>query len=237
MKQMLIPLTIFLASVSAWAGSGSHLGVALPNHDPVAVFLRQQADYVAMPVTISSDHRDPVQRLADMAAAKRLIQKKAEENPDIIVNIGKVTLSCEPTTRAGQVTLSCESTPSTGTRMGASEPVSKIRLNILVPFKGKGRDAFACATMIYKFLGDIAMPGKARIRTGEIRLAVDNPEQYRPVLLKMIADAYAKTKESVKAKAKGESEIRGLVGPVLVRQADDDNVDLFIDFQLQVEAD
>jgi hypothetical protein len=224
MKQMLIPLTIFLASVSAWAGSGSDLVMALPDYDPVAVFLREQADYVAMPVTISSDRRDPVQRLSEMAAAKRLIQKKAEENPDIIVNTGQVRLSREPT-------------PRTGTRMGASEPVHTVRLNILVPFKGKGRDAFACATMIYKFLGDIAMPGKARIRTGEIRLAVDNPEQYRPVLLKMIADAYAKTKESVKAKAKGESEIRGLVGPVLVRQADDDNVDLFIDFQLQVEAD
>ena len=93
---------------------------------------------------------------------------------------------------------------------------------------------FACATMICKFLGDIAMPGKARIRTGEIRLAVDNPEQYRPVLLKMIADACAKAKEPLKEKA--ESEIRGLVGPVQVRQADDDNVDLFIDFQLRVET-
>ena len=34
-----------------------------------------------------------------------------------------------------------------------------------------------------------------------------------------------------------ESGIKGLSGPVLVRQADDDNVDLFIDFQLQVEID
>ena len=125
MKQMLIPLTIFLASVSAWAGSGSLLGIALPDHDPVVVFLRQQADYVAMPVTISSDHRDPVQRLAGIAAAKRLIQKKAEENPDIIVNTGQVTLSREP--------------PGTGTRMGTSGPVSAVRLNILVPFKGKGK--------------------------------------------------------------------------------------------------
>ena len=223
MKHILIPLTIFLASVSAWAGSGSDLGIAFPDHDPVAVFLRQQADYVAMPVTISSDHRDPVQQLAGIAAAKALIQKKAEGNPDIIVNTGKVTLSCEP--------------PGTGTRMGTSGPVSAVRLNILVPFKGKGRRHVPRATMIYKFLGDIAMPGKARIRTGEIRLAVDNPEQYRPVLLKMIADAYAKTKQSVKAKAKGESEIRGLVDPVLVRQADDENVDIFINFQLDVEAD
>jgi hypothetical protein len=222
MKQMLIPLTIFLASVSAWAGSGSDLVMALPDYDPVAVFLREQADYVAMPVTISSDRRDPVQRLSEMAAAKRLIQKKAEENPDIIVNTGQVRLSREPT-------------PRTGTRMGASEPVHTVRLNILVPFKGKGRDAFACATMIYKFLGDIVMPGKARIRTGEIRLAVDNPEQYRPVLLQMIVDAVDKAEKSVKAK--GESEINGLVGPVLVRQADAENVDLFIDFQLDVEAD
>ena len=96
MKHILIPLTIFLASVSAWAGSGSDLGIALPDHDPVVVFHRQQADYVAMPVTISSDNRDPVQRLAGMAAAKRLIQKKAEGNPDIIVNTGQVTLSRGP---------------------------------------------------------------------------------------------------------------------------------------------
>jgi hypothetical protein len=227
MKQVLIPLTIFLASVSAWAGSGSDLVMALPDYDPVVVFLCQQADYVAMPVTISSDHRDPVRRLADMAAAKRLIQKKAEENPDIIVNTGQVRLSREPT-------------PKTGTRMETSKPVSAVPLNILVPLKGKERDLFACATMLCQFIRSIAMPGSTRVRTGVIRLAVDNPEQYRPVLLKMIADACAKAKEPLNEKAKkekAESEIRGLVGPVLVRQADDDNVDLFIDFQLQVEAD
>jgi hypothetical protein len=221
MKQMLVALTIFLTSASAWAGSGSHMVIALPDHPQVAVFLRQQADYVAMPVTISSDQRDPIQRLAEMRAAKRLIQKKAEGNPDIIMKTGHVTLSFEPISKAS-------------TRTDPSKPMFTVLLNIFVPIKGKGRDVFICAAMIRKFLDDIAMPGKASIRTGEIRLAVDNPEQYRPALLQMISDAVAKTEEALKAK--GASEVSGLVGPVLVRQADDENVELFIDFQLQVET-
>jgi len=209
-----------MISAPVWAGSSSLLVIAFSDRQHVSTVLRQQADYVAMPISVSSDQRDPIQRFAEIRDAKRLIQKKAEGNPDVVIHSGAVTLSAKPMSK-----LSYISSYSGGS--------SEADLHILVPFKGNNRDVFTCASMIRTFLNAITMPGKANIQLGSIQLAADNPEQYRPVLLQMISEEAAQTKE--KLKADGKVQLSGLESPVLVRQSDDENVELFINYQLSVE--
>ena len=220
MNRILATLTALMISAPVWAGSSSLLVIAFSDRQYVSTVLRRQADYVAMPVSISSDQRDPIQRFAEIRDAKRLIQKKAEGNPDIVIHSGPVTLSAKPISK-----LSYISSYSGGS--------SEADLHILVPFKGKNRDVFSCASMIRTFLNDITMPGKANIQLGSIQLAADNPEQYRTVLLQMISEDVAQTKE--KMNTDGKVQVSGLESPVLVRQSDDENVDLFINYQLSVE--
>jgi hypothetical protein len=220
MKRIVVILATLFITAPAWAGSNSLLVIAFSDRQSVSTVLRQQADYVAMPVSISSDQRDPVQRFAEIRAAKQLIQKKAEGNPNIVIHPGSVTLSAKPISKFASIS----------SYSGGS---SEADLHILVPFKGKNRDVFTCASTIRIFLNDIIMPGKASIQLGSIQLAADNPEQYRLTLLQMISEDVAKTKE--KLKADGKTQLSGLESPVLVRQSDDENVEIFINYQLSVE--
>ena len=66
-------------------------------------------------------------------------------------------------------------------------------------------------------------------------MAVADPEQQRPKLLKMIAEDVHRTREAMGGK--GNVSIGGLQGPVLVRQADDRNVELFINYWMTVEME
>lgn len=220
MNRILAALSALMISAPVWAGGSSLLVIAFSDRQLVSTVLRQQADYVAMPISISSDQRDPIQRFAEIRDVKRLIQKKAEGNSDIVIHPGAISLTAQ--------TLSKVSYLSSYT--GGS---SEADLHILVPFKGKDRDVFSCASMIRTFLNDITMPGKANIQLGSIQLASDNPEQYRPGLLQMISEDVARTKERLKAD--GTIQVSGLEGPVLVRQTDDENVELFINYRLSME--
>lgn len=220
MNRMLATLSVLMISAPVWAGGSSLLVIAFSDRQLVSTVLRQQADYVAMPISISSDQRDPIQRFAEIRDARRLIQKKAEGKSDIVIHSGAVSLTARPLSKFSY--LSSDS--------GGS---SEADLHILVPFKGKNSDVFSCASMIHTFLNDITMPGKANIQLGSIQLASDNPEQYRPVLLQMISEDVAKTEERLKAD--GTVQLSGLEGPVLVRQSDDTNVELFINYRLSIE--
>lgn len=220
MNRIIVTIIAVMISSVAWAGSSSFVVIAFSDRQYVSTVLRQQADYVTMPVSVSSDQKDPILRFAEIRDAKRLIQKKAEGNPDITIRSGPVTLSAKPAAKSFDI-----SSYSSGS--------SEADIHILVSFKGKNRDVFTCATMIRAFLNSIALPEKAKIQLESIRLAADNPEQYRPALLQMISKDVAKTKENLSAG--GQAQLSGLESPVLVRQADDENIELFINYQLDVE--
>lgn len=213
-------LTTIIIASPVWAGSGSLAVIAYTDHPCVATVLRQRADYAAMPVSISSEQGDPLQCLAEIRNAKRLIEKKAENNPDMVIHSGPATLSAKPASK-----LSFASSYSGGS--------SEADLYLLVPFKDKDRDVFTCASLMRTFLDGITFPGKVKLKTGPLQLAADHPEQYRPVLLGMIAADIMKTKDTLQAG--GKARVTGLEGPVLVRRLDDENIELFINYQLSVE--
>jgi len=64
---------------------------------------------------------------------------------------------------------------------------------------------------------------------------VDNPEQYRGKVLGQIAQEVQKTREAISAN--GSVKVEGLESSVMVRQADDRNVELFLNYSLSITTD
>ncbi|MBI5093260.1 MAG: hypothetical protein HZB26_12575 [Candidatus Hydrogenedentes bacterium] len=216
---------------NAWSETvlkSSDLVVALGEQRQVSVALKQEADYAGMPIRISSDQKEADQRYAEVRELVELIQKKAQGNADILVASGAITLATIPASKTVSKSLSNYGDPSYSE--DALDTVAQ--LHILVPFKGKNRDMFTCAQMVDRFIREIAIPGKGHIRPGGIQLVADNPEQYRPELLRMISDDVTKTRE--KLGAFEHVRISGLESQVLVRRTDDKNIELFINYQLEL---
>ncbi|MDY6952172.1 MAG: hypothetical protein SWE60_11715 [Thermodesulfobacteriota bacterium] len=83
-----------------------------------------------------------------------------------------------------------------------------------------------------EFIKTGQLPDKAELEFGEIHLAVDNPEQYREALLKLISEEITKAEAALDVS--GQVKSSGLESPVFVRQADDRHVDLFLNYSTSV---
>jgi hypothetical protein len=65
-----------------------------------------------------------------------------------------------------------------------------------------------------------------------VQLAVENPEQYRTNVLGLIREEIKKTREALGPQA--GFKVDGLESPVMVRQLDERNVALFLNYSLSV---
>ncbi len=148
-----------------------------------------------------------------------MIVSAAEKNPKIMIHSGPVSLSGES-----------QSSFSLSKLSSGYDSYSTARLHILVPV-GDGRpDVFAGGLAIKQFLSGVKFPDKVKCSLGQIQLAVDNPEQHRHEVLKAIGESIKQVK-GVLAQD-GEILATGLAGPVMARQADDENIELFINYSL-----
>lgn len=182
-----------------------------------AVSLRQDGDYVSMPLTINSDQKEPEACFAEIRAAQELIVSKAGQQSGIEIHKGPISLSPTPVSK-----MSYSSYPSP----------SSAQMNVLTKL-GEKEDVYTCALRIREFLDGIRMPGKSSRHLGQIELVTANPDQYRQKILTMIFKDVVFVKSIVQNA--GKVSITGLEGPVLVRQMDDRKVELFINYSMTIE--
>lgn len=213
-------LIIVLAHSLAFASSQSYFIIAYKGVKSTAVSLIKQADYLSMPLTVKSNQRDSAERFAEIRQAQNLIVAKAKENSELIVHRGPISISLKPLSKMSLYSSYSHNRPT------------EAQFYILAKLK-KEEDVYACADRIRKFIDSITMPGKSYHSIGQIELAVDNPEQYRPELLEKISQNIAFLKKTLKTN--GNALVRGLERPVLVHQMDDKNVELFIDYELTID--
>ena len=64
---------------------------------------------------------------------------------------------------------------------------------------------------------------------------MENPEQYRAKLLGLIAQEITKARETLSGR--GSVKLEGLESPVMVRQADDRNVELFLNYSFSITTE
>ncbi len=213
----------FMLTSAACAGTKSLVVIATPGQRPVAATVMRKADFVACPVSLSSDKKEPEERFADIQAATRMIVSAAQQNPKILIHSGPVSLSGET-----------QSSFSLSKLSSGYDAYSTARLHILVPAGDGKPDVFAGGLTIKEFLAGVKLPEKIKCSLGQIQLAVDNPEQHRQDILKAIAESI-KQARGVLAQD-GQIEVIGLASPVMARQADDENIELFIHYSLSLSG-
>lgn len=226
MKTMFVTMICAAACMmtsATYAGTKSLVVIAVPGQRPVAATVMRKADFVACPVSLSSDKKEPEERFADIQAATRMIVRAAENNPKIMIHSGPVSLSGDS-----------QSSFSLSKLSSGYDSHSTARLHILVPV-GDGRpDVFAGGLAIKQFLAGVKFPDKVQCSLGQIQLAVDNPEQHRQEVLKAIAESIKQVR-GVLAQD-GEIQVMGLASPVMARQADDESIELFINYSLSISG-
>ena len=204
-------------------GSGSTSCVIAANEqNPVSVGLRQRADSITLPITVSSDQRDPDLRGEDLRQTRELFKKKAHENARIQIRTGPVSLSARAPQKAESILSS------------TSEPVSQASFYLIVAIDKTKGDIYSCMADARRFMADLRLPGKTQYSVGDPALSVDNPEQYRKQLVQLIAQELGTMKEIIGSKT--TFTLEGLHRPVMVRALDEINVELFIPYSLEVRV-
>jgi hypothetical protein len=209
----------FIMAEASFAQTKTYIVFAIEQARSVEVSLIKKPDYVSVPVKITSEQKDPELRFQEIGQARQTLLQEIEKDKRITVNKGPVYLSPVSKSLLKSSYYSDES--------------SQANVYLLMPLN-KG-DVFRTASEIAKRVKEIKAPGKASYNMSSIKLGVENPESYRTEIMNLINKDIMKIKETLKSKAK--FALRGLESPVLVRQVDDTQVELFIDYQLSIETD
>lgn len=184
---------------------------------PVSVVIIQDADFVAVPVTITSSANEPELRNKDISESIRLFREAAEKSQKIKIDMGIVYLT----------------TKKTSFFKSYGERESQAQFNLLVPFEQEKSNVYNCADEIYQFIAGIRLPDKAKCNPGGTVLVVDNPEKYKSKLLHMIYDELKKTQDALNVK--GKVVFSGMESPVTVKQIDEQRVGLYIKYAVSIE--
>ena len=225
MKKFAITMLLTVAALPALAGissgSGDLVVLALSEPRRVAVALTMPADFVSVPIRVISDQKNTATAYEESRQAIELISKTAKEKGQFRTSTGVVTLS----QREG----------GSGISSGSwSRPAAAADIYLLVPFTKERDNIFAAGAEAARFVEALHLPGKARCELGTLRLAVENPEQHRAKLLRQIAQEATKTRDAFYTDA--SIKIDRLESSVMVRQADDRNVELFLDYSLSINT-
>jgi hypothetical protein len=224
MRRIATAVLIALATTAFGASEVSPIYIlAIQDAKPVSVALVRQADYVAIPVTIQSDQKEPSRRFDDIRAAKRLIQDKAKESKKVIIKDGSLSLSARPMSNMSFIS-----------SYSSYEQPSTANLTIMIPLDPQAPDIFAAASEITRFVNGIKFADKTNCNLGQVQLAVGDPEQHRAALLQLVAQDIRRTKEQMGGK--GSLTIEGLQSPVIVRQMDETRVELFLNYKVTLNG-
>ena len=228
MKKLAVFIVLLGAALSTDAGpssgwsSGRTVVLAVPAPRSVATVLVMPADFVSVPINVTSDQKNTALAYDESRQAVEMIREKVKENGKFRASTGVISLS--------------EHKSSFGISSGAwSQPAARAQIYLLVPLTKDRDDIFAAGVEAARFIETLRLPGKAKFELGKLQLAVENPEQHRSKLLEMIAQEIKKTREALGTQ--GSVKIEGLESPVLVRQADDRQVELFLNYSLSITTD
>ncbi|MCL1037786.1 hypothetical protein L2750_11555 [Shewanella submarina] len=210
-------LVLSLFAFNAYA-SFSAIVIAYGTGDvPVNSSIDIEAEYVAMSVTLSSDAKYPAERAKLIKSLQSSIKSAALKSEGIDFQQGVISLSPQE-----------KSSFSISKSYGGSAGSSFYILSKL----GKGKDVYSATQDIYAFIGRIKRPEDTSLRLGNTSLAISSPSEYRAPLLEKIKSEISTTKEALGSGYK--VSISGLENPVIVRQKNDKQVTLFIDYRVQL---
>src|SRR6266567_3530024 len=224
MKRLTTLIFLVITALSASAGissgsSGPWVVVAVLEPRTVALALPLPADFVSVPLRIISDQKNTALAYEESHQAIELISQKATESGQFRASTGVVSLT--------------QHKSGFGISSGSwQRPAAATEIHLLVPLTKERDNIFTAGAEAARFVDGLHLPGKVRCELGQLQLAAENPERYRTNLLGQIAQEIKKTRDAMAAQ--GSVKVEGLESPVLVRQADDRQVEVFLNYSLSI---
>lgn len=188
--------------------------VTMPDNLP-AVTIKRRADFVAVPVTLTCNVSDATQRIAEYRAVVSSIIEQAGKSPHLRVLNGELSLSAA--NHGGSFFKSSR---------GDAESTVVVRV------LGELTDVnsvFDRAAEIKALVDGLKLSKQVKVGLGQTSLGVNEPEQYRPELVKLIAADIKMVTAALGEKF--AMPIQGLDGRVQVRPVDEQNVKLYIAYR------
>lgn len=209
-------LMFLIFSANAQAGSSIVVIAHATGTAPVNSAIDIDADFVAMPVSLSSDAKYPAERAQLIRKLQTEVEAAVRKKPNLELQQGTVSLS--PDTKSSSFL--------------ASKSYSRgARSNIYILSKlGDGQSAFSAAQEIYSLISHIKVPDDTSVYLGDMSLAVTSPSKYRDVLLAIIKSEIQATKDALGTGYK--ASVSGLENPVIVLQKDDKHVTVFLNYRV-----
>jgi hypothetical protein len=214
-------LFAFLGIVPAFAGVSSAV-IVLPTESPrpaPAVSLTQPADYLCAVISLRNAAKDPERQANAMHDALQRVTSVVEKSTRYQLHLGPVRL-------AGTAGTSVVKNSSSVTTLQTS-------LRILSPLGGN-TDIFDAMKDLRKFIATLQTADDTDLTITSMTLAVAAPEQYRERLLALIADQSRTIQQTLGARS---IAFDGLQNAVAIRQLDDANVEIYIDYLLSATVE
>jgi len=214
MKKILF-IVLLTLSVNSYAGLSAVIIAYGTGNVPVNSSIDIDAEYVAMSVTLSSDAKYASQRARLIKQLQTQISTASKTHPNISFKQGMISLS-----------------PRENSTFSISKSYNRhsgSKLYILSKLDNN-TDMYNATQAIYNFINKIKKPEDTSISYGNISLAIDSPNKYRNQLLVKIKDEIDSTKNVLGSKQK--VTVKGLQSPVIVRQKNDKQVTLFLDYKI-----
>lgn len=219
MKTILIALTLLLPQI-VLAGSPSVIIAVDYNPSAPSVRMQVRADYVAVPIHVQSEAKDPLRRVDEVDKALRSIADGVRQHADLKIKTGVVSLS--PRERSKFSGFSSYESPSE----------SSAQLYIMAALK-QDTTVFAATKRIYQIVNAVHFADGTKVTLGNTALGMDDPEKYRPQLLGLISKSASETRKLMNAT--GPLQIEGIENSVSVMELNESDVILFIDYRLTVQ--
>lgn len=184
--------------------------------DQSAIGLTRRADYFVKPLYVSSDSRDSGMRKDELRA---MLRETIQLAPDAGINLVAGNYTLKPVTLSDVEELDIQR----GTRPDTSRVKIYARIDVTRNSKGiKEADE-----RISKFVKSIPVTGRSFIDMGSTGLAINNPDQYRGAVVKVIADEVKRY--SAMFGSDYGVEIRGLDSELYWQQASETEVFLYLE--------
>lgn len=207
-------LLLMLLSMSPIAFAGEHASPKLaPGQVPVVSFIEVDAEYVTVPLSISSNAKSPAERYRLIHNLQRLIMDKAKTNPDLSV---EEVSPLQP--------LNGKPEQSMSSALGTLYISAQL---------GSASEPFEAAELVYEFIFGITIPSNTDVKYGELFLSISNPEQFRKSI-----EAKVRTEIGTTLQSLGSSysvKIMGMNAPVAMLNRGGVKLAMFIPYKVTYE--
>jgi hypothetical protein len=216
MRFLLFAVAIFIPQLVLASESSVVIAGGYTSNVP-SVKIQMRADYLAVPVSVQSDTKDPLKRIDQIENALRSLADRVKPHSDLAMRPGIVSLSPREATKSFSSTY---------------DPSSSAHLYLLASLKPEA-SVFTLTKRIHQLVTANPAPDGVRLVIGNTALGMNDPERFRMQLLTLIAKSVADARKILGAS--GPTEMEGLENPVTVMQLNETDVMLFISFRVKTK--